>query len=206
MVRCFFFLLIVMATSVAQAGKYNPVLSIGDQAPEWKDLPGVDDKKHSLKNLADRKFVVLVFTCNTCPYAVDIEDRLIDFSKRFKDQSVELVAVNVNKVEGDSLDDMKQRAKKKKFNFSYVFDASQQIARDYGALRTPEFFVLDQKRKIAYMGAMDDSPNGKKISQKYLDDAITALLAGKTPEKPETIAIGCRVRMERVRRTRRKKN
>jgi peroxiredoxin len=194
--------LVLALATTAQAGEYNPVLSIGDPAPTWKELPGIDGKTHSLANLKQRKAVVLVFTCNSCPYAVDYEERIIALTKRFSSQEVEVVAVNVNKVAEDSFDEMKTRAKSQGFNFSYLYDDTQQIARDYGATYTPEFFVLDAQRKIAYMGALDDSPAADKVQQQYVATALTALLDGKQPKVKETVAIGCRIRLERKRRGR----
>ncbi len=192
-------LLLTLATTL-QAGEYNPVLSIGDPAPAWKDLPGIDGKTHSLADLKESKAVVLVFTCNSCPYAVDYEERIIALTKQFADRDAAVVAVNVNKVPEDSFDEMKARAKSQGFNFAYLYDESQQIARDYGAIFTPEFFVLDGERKIAYMGALDDSPAADKVKQQHVVNALTALLDGQQPEVKETIAIGCLIRMERKRR------
>ncbi|MCA9121434.1 MAG: thioredoxin family protein [Planctomycetaceae bacterium] len=184
------------------AGEYNPVLNIGDPAPQWKDLPGVDGKLHSLSDLESSKAIVLVFTCNSCPYAIDYEERIIALREQFAAKGVAVVAVNVNKVPEDSFDEMKSRAKLRGFNFAYLYDDSQQIARDYGATYTPEFFVLDGARKIAYMGALDDNPASDKVQQQYVATALQSLLEGKRPQVSETVAIGCRIRLERKRRGR----
>ncbi|TWU07734.1 thioredoxin family protein [Stieleria varia] len=185
------------------AGKYNSTLDIGDAAPHWTDLPGVDGQSHSSSELEDAKATVVVFTCNSCPYAVDAEDRLIALTKKYSDQGVAVVAINVNKVPEDSLDAMKEKAAEKKFPFQYLYDESQQIARDFGAIYTPCFFVIDSKHKVAYMGAMDDSPDGVKVETTYLADALDAVLAGKPVRVAETAPVGCRVRYERQRRSRR---
>lgn len=189
---------------VAYSGEYNPVLSIGDKAPDWKELPGVDGKKHSLSDLKKKDVVVLAFICNSCPYAVDYENRLIAFSKKHsgKESKVALVAVNVNKVDEDLPPKMKEKAKTKGFKFPYLFDETQQIAKDYGAGFTPEFFVLNKDRKVVYMGAMDDSPNADKVKRRYVEEAVAAAMSGKLPEVKETVPIGCRIRMERTRRRR----
>lgn len=191
----------VWISSACYAGEYNPTLSIGDVAPEWKQLPGTDGKSHSFADLADQDVVVVVFTCNTCPYAVDVEDRLIEFCKQ-KQDNVALVAINVNKVQGDLLPAMQERAKSKSFNFPYLFDETQKIAKDYGATRTPEFFVLNKDRKVVYMGAMDDSSDGKNITKNYLRDAVAAALSGEKPPVTETPPVGCGIRFERTRRSR----
>jgi len=192
--------LLLTITAKAHTGEYNPVLSIGDPAPAWNDLPGTDGETHSLSDLKESKAIVLVFTCNSCPYAVDYEERIIALTKQFAEQGVAVVAVNVNKVPEDSLDEMKSRADSQGFNFAYLYDESQQIARDYGATYTPEFFVLDGDRKIAYLGALDDSPAADKVQQRYVAAALNALLEGKQPNVTETVAIGCRIRLERKRR------
>ncbi|MCA9147400.1 MAG: thioredoxin family protein [Planctomycetaceae bacterium] len=202
MSRVIAILLLLTITAKAHTGEYNPVLSIGDPAPTWSDLPGTDGKTHSLSDLKESKAIVLVFTCNSCPYAVDYEERIIALTKQFAEQGVAVVAVNVNKVPEDSLDEMKSRADSQGFNFAYLYDESQQIARDYGATYTPEFFVLDGDRKIAYMGALDDSPAADKVQQQYVAAALNALLEGKQPAVTETVAIGCRIRLERKRRGR----
>ncbi|MDG2358075.1 MAG: thioredoxin family protein [Planctomycetaceae bacterium] len=199
-------LTVVGMTLRIEAGEYNPVLNIGDKAPAWKELPGVDGKQHSLSDLKERDVVVLAFICNSCPYAVDYENRLIAFSKKHsgKDSRVSIVAVNVNKVEEDLPPKMKEKADAKGFNFPYLFDKDQKIANDYGAGFTPEFFVLNKNRKVVYMGAMDDSPNADKVKRCYVEEAVTAALVGKQPEVKETVPIGCRIRIERTRRRRKR--
>ena len=197
------FVIVACQLSLAVAGEFNQVLSIGDRAPAWKDLPGVDDKKHSLAELDEKELVVLVFTCNSCPIATDYEDRIIEIARKYADRKgkVALVAVNVNRLEEDRLPKMKERAEKKGFGFPYLYDESQKIAKEYGATFTPEVFVLDRDRKIAYMGGIDDSSNADQVKQHYLKDAIEALLEGNVPEKPETTAIGCRIRYARDRKS-----
>lgn len=185
------------------AGQYNSTLDIGDEAPSWMELPGTDGKTHSLSDWKESAAIVVVFTCNSCPYAVDVEDRLIELDKTYRDQGVSVVAINVNKVDEDSMEKMKEKAKEKSFPFVYLYDESQQIARDFGAIYTPSFFVLDRSRKVAYMGALDDSPNGKAVTKRYVADAVDAVLAAKPPTVAETAPVGCRVRYERKRRSRR---
>lgn len=199
---CLLTMLAVLAPGLAQAGKYNDVLNIGDAAPVWADLPGVDDKQHSLADLSNKPVVVVIFTCNSCPIAVDYEDRIIALAKKYSsaDSKVAVVAINVNNVEADKLPKMRERAELKGFNFPYLYDESQKIARQFGANFTPEFFVLNAERKIAYMGGMDDNSDPTKVTVNYLDPAIEAVLAGHAPETSETVARGCRVRYQRERR------
>src|SRR5450755_2743267 len=114
------------------AGEYNKKLSLGDPAPAWKELPGADGKTHSLSDLKDKDVIVVVFTCNSCPIANDYEARIIAFAKTHasSDSKVALVAINVNTIPDDRLDKMKTRAEKKKYNFPYLYDETQKIAKD----------------------------------------------------------------------------
>jgi peroxiredoxin len=184
----------------AQAGRYNKVLSVGDPAPAWTDLPGVDGKKHALADLKDKDVVVVVFTCNSCPVAEDYEDRIIAFTKKHcGTDRVALVAINVNVIADDLLPKMQERAKEKGFNFPYLYDATQKIAKDYGAVYTPEFFVLDKERKIAYMGAMDDRNTEKEVKVNFVEPAVAAALKGEKAKVTETLGRGCLIRYVRKR-------
>lgn len=188
-------------TVPGHAGQYNGVLNIGDDAPAWVNLPGVDGRNHSLADLKDKAVVVVIFTCNSCPVAVDYEDRIIAFAKKYAgdNSKVAVVAINVNKIPADRLDKMQERAKEKGFNFPYLYDESQKIARAFGAQYTPEFFVLDSNRKIAYMGAMDDKGPPNEPTKRFLEDAVEAVLKGEKPATTETAARGCKVRYDRRR-------
>jgi peroxiredoxin len=182
----------------AQAAQFNKKLNIGDAAPAWSNLPGVDGKSQSLADLKDKDVVVVVVTCNHCPVAVAYEDRIIAFTKKYagsSDSKVAVVAINVNNLEADKLPRMKERAKEKGFNFPYLYDESQKTGREYGATVTPEFFVLNKERKIVYMGAMDDSQDSPKVN--YLEPAVEAALKGEMPETKETRARGCSVKYEK---------
>ncbi len=184
--------LVLLAASLARAGG----VKIGDKAPDWSGIIGVDDKTHSLSDYAKAKIVVIVFTCNHCPVAVAYEDRLIAIQKDYKAKGVQLVAINVNNIPDDRLDRMKVRAEEKGFNFPYLYDSSQKTGRDYGATCTPHVFVLDQDRKVAYMGAIDDNNNPKQVKHHYLRDALDALLAGKKPPKEVTQQRGCSIKWD----------
>ena len=142
--------------------------------------------------------VVVVFTCNSCPVARDYEDRIIDLAKRHAND-VAVVAINVNRVPDDSLEKMQERAKGKSFPYPYLYDETQQIARDYGARSTPEFFVLSADRKIVYMGAMDDASEPAQVKTNFVEDAVQAALAGTKPATGETFARGCGIRFARQR-------
>lgn len=199
MIRFSLVFVMLLVNLPIHAGEYNPTLNLGDDAPAWKDLPGVDGRKHSLSDLADQQLVVVVFTCNSCPVANDYEDRIIACANEYA-KDVAVVAINVNRIPEDSLPRMKERADEKKYPFPYLFDESQQIAKDYGATFTPEFFVLGPDRKIVYMGGMDDNSNPAEVKSTFLVPAIDALLKGAKPNPGETVARGCRIRYARERR------
>jgi len=178
------------------AGEFNKVLAIGDKAPSWEGLDGTDGKKHSLADLKGKDVVVVIFTCNSCPSAAAYESRIIPFAAKHAgpDAKVAVVAINVNLLKEDSLPEMTKRAEKKKYPYPYLFDPSQEIAKKFGAKYTPEFFVLDKARKVVYMGAMDDKDPPAEAGANFLEAAVLAALAGKTPEKKETLGRGCMIR------------
>ena len=201
--NCFATYLVLITLGLpVRAGEFNEVLSIGDAAPAWSNLPGTDGKMHSLADYKDKAAVVLVFTCASCPTAVDYEDRINDLAKRLggPNGKVAIVAVCVNRVKGDSLVELTERAKQRELAFDYLHDESQKIAKDYGAIFTPEFYVLGRDRKIVYMGAFDDKTDAAKVEQRHVEAAITAVFKGEQPAVKETIARGCRVRYVRERK------
>jgi thiol-disulfide isomerase/thioredoxin len=184
------------AADVAVPAQDSKKFSVGDPAPEWKDLIGVDDQKHSFSELKDAKAVVVVFTCNHCPVAQAYEDRMIELAANYKDKGVELVAINVNNMEDDKLPAMKTRAEEKDYKFNYLYDPSQEIGRAFGATVTPHAFLFDGQRKLAYVGSIDDNMEAEKVEKHYLQDAIDAVLAGTKPEIDSTKPAGCGIQYE----------
>jgi peroxiredoxin len=185
------------ATTTLPAAKFNKVLDIGKPAPAWKELLGVDDKRHSLDDLKEAKLVIVVFACNHCPVVKAYERRLIRFVDDYQGKGVECVAISVSRQPNDQLPQMKTRASDSGFNFPYLIDPTQQIAKAYGATVTPHVFVLDQQRRVAYMGKIDDHLDESKVAEHFLRDAVDALLAGKQPEVTETRQTGCDIEFER---------
>jgi len=186
----------VLGVLLATACGYAAKLNTGDPAPTWSKIIGIDDKEHGLAEYKKAKLIVLVFTCNHCPVAVAYEDRLVALQKDYKDKGVQVVAVNVNNLEADRLEKMKERAEKKEFNFPYLYDPTQKMGRDYGATCTPHVFVLCKERKIAYMGAVDDNQSAGDVKTHYLRDALDALLDGKEPPKAVTQQFGCSIKWD----------
>jgi peroxiredoxin len=187
-----------LAAAPAGAGKYNKKLNVGDPAPTWDKLDATDGKKYAFADFKDRDVLVVVFTCNSCVVAEGYEERLIAFAAECDKpgSKVGFVALNVNTGKADALPAMKERAAKKKFGFTYLYDPSQKTALAYGATFTPECFVLNKDRKVVYMGAFDDKAGGgPKV--KYVEAAVAAALAGKPAEPAETsAAAGCRIKID----------
>ncbi len=172
-------------------------VEIGSRAPDF-NLPGVDGKDHSLTLYKDKKVVVVMFTCNHCPYVQAYEDRLMGIQRDYAAKGVQLIAINANDSAGypeDGFDNMVRRAKEKGFNFPYLRDEGQRVARAYGGEYTPEVFVLNSKFQVRYIGRVDDNwQHPAKIKSHDLQNAIEAVLAHKKVENPITHAIGCTIK------------
>jgi peroxiredoxin len=175
-------------------------LKIGSPAPDF-NLIGIHGKKYSLSSFKDKKALIVIFSCNHCPYVQAYEDRIKQIQKDYQIKGVEVIAINSNDDKGyseDSFDNMKKRAAEKKFNFLYLRDDDQSVARAYDATHTPEIFLFDKERKLAFHGKIDDNwqePNRAK--NHYLKDALDELLAGKEISVPETFTIGCTIKWKR---------
>lgn len=187
------FALVLMALT-AQA------VEVGETAPNFK-LKNVDGKYVSLKDYQNEKGVIVIFTCNHCPFSVAYEDRIIALQKKYKSMGFPVVAINPNDSKdypADNFANMKIRAKEKDFNFPYLFDAGQKIFPQYGATRTPHVYLLQtsgNQHKVAYIGAIDNNyQDGSKASEKYVENAIDQLLKGQAVAVKETKAIGCSIK------------
>jgi len=188
--------LFVNATDASENG-----YDVGDYAEDFS-LKNIDGKTVSLSSFSSAKGFIVVFTCNTCPYAKAYEQRVIDLDKKYAAKGFPVIAINpndVNKQPDDSMDKMVERAKAKGYTFPYLRDDSQEVATAYGATKTPHVYVLNKetsgKFKIEYIGAIDDSPReAADASEKYVEDAVNALLAGKKPAVTSKRAIGCTIK------------
>ncbi len=173
---------------------------IGDVATDFS-LPNVEGKMVSLSDFADAKGFIVIFTCNTCPYSVAYEDRIIALDNKYSEEGYPVIAINPNDpaaIDGDELSDMKVRAEEKGFTFPYLQDVGQQIYPQYGATKTPHVFVLQKDGTdniVRYIGAIDDSSrNPKKVKKRYVEQAVDALLDGESPTTTKTKAIGCSIK------------
>ncbi len=184
------------------SGEDVKTLEIGAPAPDF-DLPGVDGKRYTLKDFADAKILVIIFTSNHCPTAQAYEGRIKKMAADYKDKGVSIVGINPNNPDAltldelrysdlnDSLEDMKVRAKDQGFNFPYLYDGdTQKVAHAYGVQATPHVFIFDSDRKLRYVGRIDDS-EVKTVHHHDATDAIDALLAGKPVAVEKTHVFGC---------------
>jgi peroxiredoxin len=181
--------------------------AVGDAAKDFS-LKNVDGTMVSLAKYADAKGVIVVFTCNHCPYAKAYESRIIGLHKEFAAKGYPVVAINPNDPAAypeDSFENMAKRAKEKSYPFAYIFDEKQDVAKAFGATRTPHVFVLKKNADknvntytVAYIGAIDDnSEDSKAVKEKYVETAIGALIAGKTPAATTTKAVGCGIKWKK---------
>jgi thiol-disulfide isomerase/thioredoxin len=190
---CLLALLIVLWPVMVLHGA-DPAVKLGTEI-SWTDLPGVDDRKHSLADLKDKEVVVVAITCNHCPVAREYFARMKDFvrTNAGEGSKVVLVAIALGDMEADMLPSMKQLAARLEFNFPYLYDESQGIGRRLGATVTPHFFVLDAQRRLVYRGAWDDNVNPAQVKKSYVEDAVKALLTGKKPPAEQTEPRGCSI-------------
>jgi peroxiredoxin len=171
-------------------------IAIGTEAPSF-DLPGVDGRTHSLDEYADVPVLVLMQSCNHCPYVMAWEDRMIAVQRDYSDRGVRLVAVNSNAATthpADSFDAMIERSRSKGFNFDYLYDEDQRVARALGSERTPEVFAFDRDRRLVYHGSIDDNRDETQVTQHHLREALDAVLEGRDPPVRETPPVGCTVK------------
>lgn len=193
-------LLSLMITSLAAVAQ---TLKVGDPAPDFA-LKNVDGSQVSLSMYEQQKGVILIFTCNHCPYSIAYEDRINDLDRVYKPLGWPVVAINPNDPAvqpADSFEKMQERATEKAFSFSYLFDEGQKVFPQYGATRTPHVFLLQRTAddfRVRYIGAIDDNhSDAAEVKEKYIENAISSLEAGKSPAPDFTKAIGCTIKVKK---------
>ncbi len=194
-----FIMLGVMAlfsSPTSTTGGYKP----GDKATDFQ-LKSVDGKIYSLSDYKEAKGFIVVFTCNTCPFAVKYEDRINQLAQKYKPKGYVLLAINPNDPAvqpDDTYELMKAKAKAKKFAFPYLVDEGQKIYPQYGATKTPHAFLLDKNLVVKYIGAIDDNADdANEVKEKYLENAIAALDKNQEPSPATTKAIGCSIKAKK---------
>lgn len=167
------------------------------KAPDFTDLQAADGRRYSLRSFDDKPVLVVMFTCNHCPYVVAYEDRMVAIQRDYAEKGVQLVAINSNDDKNypeDSYPLMVKRAKEKGFNFPYLRDPDQKVAEAYGAVCTPHVFAFDKERRLRYKGRIDDSRDPHQVKSHDLRNAIDDLAAGRNVRTPETRPFGCSIK------------
>ena len=173
-----------------------PTIPLGSNAPDF-DLPGVDGKRHSLASFAGKPILVVIFSCNHCPYVIAYEDRMVSIQADYAAKGVQLVVINSNDEKSypeDSFPEMVKRAKEKRFNFPYLRDESQDVVTAYGGVCTPHVLAFDKNRVLRYRGRIDDSKDASKISSPDLRNALDDLVRGVEVRVPDTRPFGCSIK------------
>lgn len=174
-------------------------LGIGEKAPDFS-LPATDGDIYSLNNFSDAKVLVIFFTCNHCPYVIGSDETTRKTVEKFAPMGVKFVGINSNSPNTyaeDSFENMVKRMDEHQFPWTYLHDASQEVAKAYGALRTPHFFVFDENRQLIYTGrALDNPKDPSKAKSNDLEDALKEHLAGKGINTKVTNPVGCNVKWE----------
>ncbi|HZH69599.1 MAG TPA: thioredoxin family protein [Flavobacteriaceae bacterium] len=180
----------------------NNGYQVDDLATDFT-LKNVDGKMVSLSDYKSAKGYIVIFSCNTCPYVVAYEDRMIDLHNKYNKKGFPVIAINPNDPElspGDSFENMQKRAKEKQFPFAYVFDEKQEVFPKYGATRTPHVYLLEKTDRgniVRYIGAIDDNfKDATAVNDKFLENAVDALLAGEEITETTTRAIGCTIKVK----------
>ena len=173
---------------------------IGDVATDFK-LKNIDGKQVSLSDYSTAKGFIVVLTTNHCPYAKAYENRIVALDKKYKTKGYPVIAINPNnpdKNEQDSFENMQIRAKQKGFTFPYLLDEGQKVYPQYGATKTPHVYILEKENKeliVKYIGAIDDNyQDVNAVEEKFVENAVDELLAGKEVSVKTTKAIGCSIK------------
>jgi peroxiredoxin len=190
--------LVTMVAVALAATTRADTLKLGDKAPKADlKMKGVDGKEVSIAEVAGKKGTLVIFTCNHCPFVKAWETRIAEIGNAAVKNGIGVIAINPNdpaEFAEDSYDQMQARAKQRGFQFAYVVDATSDVARAFGASRTPEIFLFDANGKLVYHGAVDDNKDAKNVDKHYLSDAIEAVADGKPVAVSETKAVGCSIK------------
>lgn len=190
---------VVLATTLMLLGGGAMALNLGDGIPMSSvKMKNVDDRELSIADVKGAKGTLVVFTCNHCPYVKKWEGRLAELGNTFQAQGVGVIFINSNdpaKYEEDNFENMKARAAKLSLEVPYVVDDTSDVARAFGAGKTPEVFLFDASGKLVYKGTVDDNvEKPEAVTKTYLKDALVAVVAGKVPPVQETKALGCSIK------------
>jgi len=175
----------------------TPPPELGAPCPDFR-LPAVDGKTYARDDFPAKPALVVMFICNHCPYVKAVEDRLIRLAREFEPRGVQFVAVCANDAENypdDAFDKLAARWRERGYGFPYLHDEAQDVARAFGAVCTPDIFVFDRDRRLAYRGRIDDSwKDESRVTRRELADALDALVAGKQPSREQRPSMGCSIK------------
>jgi peroxiredoxin len=188
--------MLAVVTLLVAAAPMKQGYDIGDTVADFK-LKNVDGKKVALADFKSAKGFIVIFDCNTCPVSKAYNERIIALHKKYASQGFPVLAINPNDPEvsaGDSFEKMIDYARKKGYEFPYLVDETQEVAKAFGATNTPHVFVLTKELKVAYIGSIDNSRDESKITKKFVEEAVDALLKGQEVPTPKTKALGCTIK------------
>ncbi len=179
---------------------HSEIKKLGGTLPDF-ELAGVDGRSYSSETFKDKKVLVVMFICNHCPYVQAVEDRLIQLQRDYASKSVQLIGICANDptdYPDDAPQSLARRAKEKDYRFPYLVDENQEVAKRFGAVCTPEFYVYGPDRRLAYHGQLDDNwKEPSKVSRRDLREAVDSLLAGDAPSQEQTPSMGCSIKWKK---------
>ena len=165
-------------------------------------LEGVDSKTHSLRNYSEKEIIVIIFMCNHCPYVKAVLQRIIELQNEFIDRGVQFIGINPNdatRYPDDSLENMKIIARENDFSFPYLIDPSQEVAKSYDAVCTPDLYVYGKNRKLVYRGRIDDNwKDSEKVTQQDLKLALENILSGEVVTSKQIPSMGCSIKWKTI--------
>ena len=193
--------LIFSAIILLCSGMQAEELNLGSVLPlEDVKLLDISGEHISLGEAKGENGILVIFSCNTCPWVIKWEDRYVELAKKYRSKGIGVIAVNSNETtfkSSDSMDEMKKHAKENNYNFYYARDDGSKLAREFGATRTPHVYLFNAEDRLVYRGAIDDNAkNQKKVKKPYVADAIDAMLAGNTIKYASTKALGCGIKFK----------
>ena len=194
--------LITLATLLISFNLQAKELDLGSKIPlEDIKMLDISGKKISLDNVKGENGLLVIFSCNTCPWVIKWEDRYVELAEKYKPKGIGVIAINSNETtfkSSDSMDKMKEHAKDNNYNFFYAMDEGSKLAREFGASKTPHVFLFDKNDQLVYRGAVDDNPKkARKVKKPYVADAIDAMLSGNDIKYASTKALGCGIKFKR---------
>jgi len=202
--KTYLFFLTIVVCAVAMGARQRLDYEVGDTVAPFR-LKNVDGKMVALEDYREFKGVIVIFDCNTCPYSKAYNDRIIALHKTYAPKGFPVVTINSNDGQqspGDAFNEMVAKARKKEYDFPYLLDESQQVAKAFGATNTPHVFLLEKRGNafvVAYIGAIDNNPrDASSADKKYVEDAIGALMSGSRVAIKKTKAVGCGIKWKDV--------